>query len=265
MMHRMLTHWRSECRDLSMECNHNSISSRLLQLLWYIGGTPPVLREPRYKTKHSHSIQDCTKSNPKNTNITEVNSKLTLIKSNIEVSEPTQRRSSMPSGRSFKPSLVLLALCVIVSPWPVVGAGASCQPWQEEVPSSDLVVVASVVSRSRPQQGSYSATFHSESILHVSMVTLACFMQTLPHPPNTQGFRISFGFIFCSLKHFPMNRNFSFLTHNLVLTSDCTWQDIFSSASNIFWWSWNIFALHLLSMRVDRLGSGVQQQKLLLC
>ena len=63
-------------------------------------------------------------------------------------------------------------------------------------------------------------------------------------------------------KTFPMNGNFSFLTHNLVLTSDCTWQDIFSSASNIFWWSWNIFALHLVSMRVDRLGSGVQQQKL---
>ena len=159
-----------------MECNHTSISSRLLQLLWYIGGTPPVLRELRYKTKHSHSIQDCTKSNPENTNITKVNSKLTLIKSNIEVSEPTQRRSSMPSGRSFKPSLVLLALCVIVSPSPV--AGASCQPWQEEVPSSDLVMVASVVSRSRPQQGSYSATFHTESILHVSMVTQACFMQT---------------------------------------------------------------------------------------
>ena len=196
MMHLMLTHWRSECRDLSMECNHTSISSRLLQLLWYIGGTPPVLRELRYKTKHSHSIQDCTKSNPKNTNITEVNSKLTLIKSNIEVSEPTQRRSSMPSGRSFKPSLVLLALCVIVSPSPV--AGASCQPWLEEVASSDLVVVASVVSRSRPQQGSYSATFHSESILHVSMVTLACFMQTLPHPPNTQGFL----FDLFSLKHF---------------------------------------------------------------
>ena len=161
-----------------MECSHTFVSSLLLQLLWYIGGTPPVLREPRYKTKHSHSKQDCTKSNPKNTNITKVNSKLTLIKSNIEVSEPTQRRSSMPSGRSFKPSLVLLALCVIVFPWPGAGAGASCQPWQEEVPSSDLVVVASVVSRSRPQQGSYSATFHSESILHVSMVTLACFMQT---------------------------------------------------------------------------------------
>ena len=108
-----------------MECNHTSVSSRLLQLLWYIGGTPPVLREPRYKTKHSHSIQDCTKSNPKNTNITEVNSKLTLIKSNIEVSEPTQRRSSMPSGRSFKPSLILLALCVIVSPSPVAGRAAS--------------------------------------------------------------------------------------------------------------------------------------------
>ena len=193
MMHLMLTHWRSECRDLSMECNHNSVSSRLLQLLWYIGGTPPVLREPRCKTEHSHSKQDCTN----NTNITEVNSKPTLIKSNTEVSKSTQRRSCRGS---FKSSLVLLALCVIVSPWPVAGAvaGASCRPWLEEVPSSDLVVVASVVSRSRPQQGSYSATFHTESILHVSMVTQACFMQT----SNITEIPKNFFWIYFSLKHF---------------------------------------------------------------
>ena len=195
-----------------MECNHTSVSSRLLQLLWYIGGTPPVLREPRYKTRHSHSKQDCTK----NTNITEVNSKLSLIKSNTEVSESTQRRSSQGS---FKPSLVLLALCVIVSPSPVAGAGASCRPWQEGVPSSDLVVVASVVSRSRPQQGSYSATFHMESILHVSMVTLISMLHAnLQHHRNTQEFLLDLLFS----ETFPMNRNFSFLTHNLVLTSDCT-------------------------------------------
>ena len=160
-----------------MECSHTSVSSLLLQLLWYIGGTPPVLREPRCKTKHSHSKQDCTKNTPKNTIITEVNSKLTLIKSNTEVSKSTQRRSLKRSERPITPSLVLLSLCVIVSPWPVAGAGASCRPWPEEVAGSDLVVVASVVSRSRPQQGSYSATFHMESILHVSMVT-PCFMQT---------------------------------------------------------------------------------------
>ena len=194
MMHLMLTHWRSECRDLRMECSHTSVSSLLLQLLWYIGGTPPVLREPRCKTKHSHSKQDCTKNTPKNTNITEVNSKLTLIKSNTEVSKSTQRRSLKRSERSFTPSLVLLALCVIVSPCPVAGAGASCRPWPEEVAGSDLVVVASVVSRSRPQQGSYSATFHMESILHVSMVT-PCIMQISNIPKVLM-------FFFCSLKHF---------------------------------------------------------------
>ena len=172
-----------------MECSHTTVSSLLLQLLWYIGGTPPVLREPRCKTKHSHSKQDCTKNTPKNTDITKVNSKLTLIKSN---SKSTQRRSYKPSVRSFTPSLVLLALCVIVSPWPV--AGASCRPWPEEVAGSDLVVVASVVSRSRPQQGSYSATFHMESILHVSMVT-PCIMQISNIPKVLM-------FFFCSLKHF---------------------------------------------------------------
>ena len=177
-----------------MECSHTSVSSLLLQLLWYIGGTPPVLREPRCKTKHSHSKQDCTKNTPKNTNITEVNSKLTLIKSNTEVSKSTQRRSLKRSERSFTPSLVLLALCVIVSPCPVAGAGASCRPWPEEVAGSDLVVVASVVSRSRPQQGSYSATFHMESILHVSMVT-PCIMQISNIPKVLM-------FFFCSLKHF---------------------------------------------------------------
>ena len=115
-----------------------SIVSLLLGLLWYIGGSPPVLRA---------STSTCVNL-PKNLLKTFVS---LLILTVILMTNSVNGREHDVGGLLSEED----------NSW----CGLSLK---EQVKSANLVARASVVSRSRVDHGHYYATFRIDKLLHVS-------------------------------------------------------------------------------------------------
>ena len=129
---------------------HTFVFSLLLQLLWYIGGSPPVLcdREELWQRK-------CYTNN--------------IITSYLPF---PIFYFLCQDFKYFRTALISILLLVTT-------LGDACDPWshdqewlsdpqtQHDLLSSDLVATARVVSRSRSTHGRYSATFMLEKIMKV--------------------------------------------------------------------------------------------------
>lgn len=125
--------------NMSIKKSERSDSSSL-QLLWYIGGTPPVLRNG---TKFVRAYQE----------------KIFGTKNSSSLKRRRRTVSSLASSFYFT---ILASLCLFISP---CQANQSCHRLQQEdIPVSDVVTLASVVSRSRSVHGQYSATFQCHKL-----------------------------------------------------------------------------------------------------
>jgi hypothetical protein len=129
-----------------MSCGYaefTCIVTLLLGLLWYIGGSPPVLRGIFRNTIPNHR---------------------------------TLKRAVNLLYLSKTFAFLIVVMLVTDS---VYGAkpshGSSDHSWcsmslEEQVDGADIVARASVVSRSRVDKGHYYATFRIDKLLHVSFI-----------------------------------------------------------------------------------------------
>ena len=129
----------------SMSCVHiefTSIVTLLLGLLWYIGGSPPVLRE----------IIACKTPS------------LRTLKRAVNLLNLSKTISSF-----------LIVMLVVDNVTGAKSGDVSDHSWcsmslEEQVDGADIVARASVVSRSRVDKGHYYATFRIDKLLHVSCI-----------------------------------------------------------------------------------------------
>ena len=113
-----------------------SIASLLFQLLWCIGGTPPVLRGTKSTGEKKRIKKD-------------------------------------KSEHTMQLLLVFNIFCLLMSPVKAENCKsdsmeAMLKNVNEDIEDIDVIAVASVMSRSRVHRGYYSATFSIKSIFQVS-------------------------------------------------------------------------------------------------
>ena len=121
-----------------------SIVTLLLGLLWYIGGSPPVLREI-----------------------------VTQKICNIRILKRSVNFLNFPKTLSF--FIMVMLVFDTVSGAKSGHGDNSDHSWcsmslEEQVDGADMVARASVVSRSRVDKGHYYATFRIDKLLHVSVI-----------------------------------------------------------------------------------------------